>query len=71
MREKCGLYCTRQLVGVNRNEHATLSPQRGLKMLAENRKAGYVPVLSGDCGGGSKQYVGQPPSSLKSLENLP
>ena len=49
--ETCGLYCTQQLVGVNRNEHATLSAaQRGLKILAVNRVAGLVPVLSGDWG---------------------
>lgn len=48
--EMCGLYCTQQLVGVNRNEHATLSAQRGLKTLAANREAGHVPVLSGDWG---------------------
>lgn len=48
--ETCGLYCTQQLVGVNRNEHATLSAQSGLEMLAVNREAGRVPVLSGDWG---------------------
>lgn len=48
--ETCGLYCTQQLVGVNRNEHATLSAQSRLEILEVNREAGHVPVLSGDWG---------------------
>lgn len=33
-----------------------LSPQRGLKMLAKNRKAGSVPVFSGDRGVASSMW---------------
>lgn len=44
-----GLYCTRQLVGVNRSERATLSAQNGLKITGERRSSRATSaVLSGE-----------------------